>query len=1293
RQAAVELKKERLVGYWVGEEMDGAELRQGLSRRLPEYMIPEIFVRLEKLPLTRSGKLNRRALPEPDWKQAGAQHYVEPQTAVQRGLAQVWQEVLGVARVGLHDDFFHLGGHSLNAAKIALKLQELFGKHITIRHIFLNPTVAKLAAAIDGLRRRDMAHPEIPCLKDQTAFPLSSAQRSMWLQFHEVINSNAPGWGYPQLIRIPGPVDRETFNESLRILVERHDVLRAVYREVGGEPMQILEKAGEPVVCGFHDLSTVESILQPECFRQFLREQLRAPIKNQSPLLRVQLVRLSPNLNIVVIQLPHIISDQWTERILTTDLASIYTSLKSDPGRQLPSPAVRYVDYASWQTQSLNTEELQSQKNYWLDRFGDDFARTPISQLDSGSLAPEDLSQRLPSELVERLKQMAREHGTTLVAIFMAALTAVLGRLTNSTDVVIGTPGSGRSRPDLAGVAGLFINPLALRTDISGDPGFLTLVDRTDATLAEALEHQDYPFQDWVRELRRRARNKDLSPYSVVLVVEEATGNFNFDGAEAWLESPRSSGLDVAHAAGPTLTLRICNQQGEWFAELVAGTLMANAVPGGLLARWTQTLLQIAKRPEVRLSELDLLLEADRRWLDRPGNRSEVDSRLVELANAFRAVEPDGIAARSGDGTIVQGKGEDWLDPILLNQFLLRSESTALAAGAAILVDLFRESLRQRQNGAALLRDVVVNGASPELTALAAKSACSVHTFHLLDESSETMIWSDPEDTRDELLIGWPISRGIIQVLDRWRQRTPIGIEGELYASRSGKDLGDPPIPLKKRGKWTVEGKLEVRQSRCAEAVEAKASTAGRSQGYVAPRGSVEREIASVWQEVLNLDEVGVEDDFFALGGSAEKAVRAARLLGERNILIFPGQTTELRNIRSVAQMARQQRGLLHSPETAAPKRVSITAMQSLLFEMAAAKPWYLTTWVDLRCRTAIDLGILSEALRQLTLRHDALRLCFHRESKLAYAKLQSSAEIVVERVVAGEQGAVRGHSSWKSAVEAQCFVVDAGSASLRALIAAGKQGSGDRLALFASSLVVDDASWPILIKDLEEIYSALQSGRILTPQSLPSYYGWLQAAERLGALAEMQQTPHCKFCSEESMVACRLRGSVYSAFGRLSSDEKQALFIAAAESALMTPAHFADGRSCSTGFLPEVNRMVGQFGRVATAAPEGNRPTVLARLLSHDSSEGARFRLANCRLGSAPGGKAIRVTGLEHEGMLFINIASSCFTAGELRIMLAGIKTRLLHLVESVKLKDYSDAAQFSGLNLDPNELKELLN
>jgi hypothetical protein len=360
---------------------------------------------------------------------------------------------------------------------------------------------------------------------------------------------------------------------------------------------------------------------------------------------------------------------------------------------------------------------------------------------------------------------------------------------------------------------------------------------------------------------------------------------------------------------------------------------------------------------------------------------------------------------------------------------------------------------------------------------------------------------------------------------------------------------------------------------------------------------------------------------------------------------------------------------------------------------MAAAKPWYLTTWVDLRCRTAIDLGILSEALRQLTLRHDALRLRFQRESKLAYAELQSSAEIVVERVVAGEQGAVRGHSSWKSAVEAQCFVVDAGSPCLRALIAGGKQGSGDRLALFASSLVVDDASWPILIQDLEEIYGALQSGRILTPQSLPSYYGWLQAAERLGALAEMQQTHNCRFCSEENTVACRLRGAVYSAFGRLSSDEKQALFIAAAESALMTPAHFADGRSCSRESLPEVNRIVGQFGRVARAAPEGNKPTVLARLLSQGSSEGARFRLANCRLGSAPGANTIRVTGLEHGGMLFINLASPCFTAGELRIMLAGIKTRLLHLVELVKLKEYSDAAQFSDLNLDPTELKELLN
>src|SRR5579872_366906 len=547
-QAVVEIKDGRLVGYWVGETGIAAlDFRKYLAERLPEHMVPEVFVRLQKLPLTGNGKVDRRSLPEPDLSIGIEEQYVAPRTEMEKAIADVWQEVLGVKRVGLHDDFFTLGGHSLNATRIVLNLRSRLSHGVSIRQLFLNPTVAELAAALNGEAAQSPVAEVIPRLPEQSAYLLSPAQKPMWLTLHGVLEKEVHGWGFPQIVRMPGEMDRVVLHAALQALIERHDLLRSSFVEIASEPGYVVHKDVE-IACPFHDLSSLPDTSQQQRFHQLLAEQLAATMKNQPPLLRAQLVRFNTHSYAFVMQLPHIISDMWTERILVEDLAEIYTSLIEERKPKLPALAVRYADYASWHNQRVNSAALQAHKSYWLERFQDDF---PVLQWpQSGS--PEtretlvhDRVLHLPKGLMAQLRKLANDEGTTLFVAVLAAFTALLVRITGSLDVVIGTAVSGRTHPDLERVAGLFMNPLALRSTLSGDPTFLEVLELVRHTVLDALVHQDCPFQDWLRELRKQRGRNDLYPYSVVLFVEEATRDLRFAGVEAFLESPPAYDFDV----------------------------------------------------------------------------------------------------------------------------------------------------------------------------------------------------------------------------------------------------------------------------------------------------------------------------------------------------------------------------------------------------------------------------------------------------------------------------------------------------------------------------------------------------------------------------------------------------------------------------------------------------------------------------------------------------------------------------------------------------------------------------
>ncbi|MBZ5507151.1 MAG: amino acid adenylation domain-containing protein [Acidobacteriia bacterium] len=809
-QAVAAVHSGRLVGYCVGSgALDVREMRKYVAERLPEHMVPDAFITLEKLPLTRTGKVDRRALPAPDWSQR-AEEYVAPTTDVEKQIAQVWQEVLGIDRIGAHDDFFEIGGHSLNATRIVLNLQARLSRGVSIRELFLNPTIAELAVALSSESTNVSVIEKIPSVASQPHYPLAPTQRPMWLAFNDVLRAEAPGWGFPQIIRIEGEIEPESFDKALDALVQRHESLRVSFSEIEGEPVQIVHNHVK-VDWQFHDLSSFKDQVQREKLRQLLAEQLNASMKNQPPMLRVQLVRLEAQVHCVVMQLPHIISDVWTEHILVEDLAELYSAFKQTRVSSLPELQVRYVDYAEWHQKRLDSSAMQVQKDYWLELFNNELAPLNLNRAGAGAVGKQSAQNQmlhLPKELMARLKQLAGDQGTTLFVVLLAAFKILLARLTGTTDVAVGTAVSGRAHPDLERVAGFFMNPLCLRSDISGNPTFFELLGRVCQTVLGAMAHQEYPFQQWLHALRRKHGRNDLYPYSLVLLLEEQPKDLSFAGAKAYFESLPGYGFDLNRVAGPQLSVRVSEGPESWCAEIVPGTMDKAPAPAGLLAKWAHLLQEIVAHPHERISGFTLVENLEQEALSSFSSGAQINSELINMIREFQRAGGQGAAALTAEGIVFNRVAAAPSASDDLYRALAAPKVKALVASAEILEHLAESGAVVRQIAPALERVIVRAPSQCDVAFVRQNMGVQVSAFVPLDEEVDLLLWID-DFASGGPLAGRPAGSASVFVLDEWDQVVPIGVRGRLF-KRLQNDPAFGIVPLAWFGRWQSDGTLEI---------------------------------------------------------------------------------------------------------------------------------------------------------------------------------------------------------------------------------------------------------------------------------------------------------------------------------------------------------------------------------------------------------------------------------------------------------------------------------------------------
>ncbi|WP_414636210.1 amino acid adenylation domain-containing protein, partial [Actinophytocola sp.] len=521
REAAVVAREDQpgrrqLVAYLVGDP--APDLRETLSRTLPDYLVPAAFVTMDGLPVTPSGKLDRRALPAPDFT---GEDYVEPRDATERTVAGVWADVLGVDRVGAHDNFFVLGGDSILSIKVVSRLRAAFGVQVSPRALFQHPTVAGLAEAVAG-ESRTTAIPRAP--HDRVA-PQSFAQQRLW--FLDQFEPGGTDYITPTALRLRGPLDVDALNRALTALVARHESLRTTFDEVDGRGVQIVHEPYEvrlPVVQG-----DVEKILLAETNTPF---DLR-----HGPLLRTVLIESGPDEHVLVITLHHIVTDGWSTSVLTDDLGALYAG-----ATDLPELPVCYVDFAVWQRE----QPLGEQLDYWSGRLDgltplDLPTDRPRPAVRTAAGAMHEFA--VPAEVTARLIELGRGRDGTLFMTLVAACQVLLARFCGQRDVAVGTITSGRDRAELEGLIGFFVNTLVLRSDVDDALTFDEFLTQVRTTVLDAFAHQDIPFERVVDALQPE-RDTSRNPLFDVIVLLQNTPS----------EIPDLAGIEVDAVQLPVVT-------------------------------------------------------------------------------------------------------------------------------------------------------------------------------------------------------------------------------------------------------------------------------------------------------------------------------------------------------------------------------------------------------------------------------------------------------------------------------------------------------------------------------------------------------------------------------------------------------------------------------------------------------------------------------------------------------------------------------------------------------------------
>ncbi|NEQ80495.1 MAG: amino acid adenylation domain-containing protein, partial [Moorea sp. SIO2I5] len=592
-----------------------SQVRNFLQEQLPDYMIPAAFVVLEALPLTPSGKVNRRALPAPNKSRRDlVVDFVAPRTPTEEILASIWAEVLGLEEIGIYDNLFHLGGDSIQVIQLLSRIRNTLSVELPLHYLFEDPTITKLSQKILGTtNQQNQLLPPIQLVANKEELPLSFAQQRLW--FLEQLQQNNSAYNEQTALHLRGSVDVTILEQVLTEIVNRHQVMRSNVKMVDGSPVMVISP-DHYITLPIVDLQQLTETEQFAQLQQLAVKEAKRPFDlAEGLLLRVSLLRLGQEEHILLLTIHHIIWDGWSMGVFIEELSALYSAFCSQQPSPLSELPIQYSHFASWQRQWFTGEVLENQLNYWKQQLAGipallelptDRPRPPV-QTHQGS----SLDFELNGELTQKLQALSQGSGATLYMTLLAAWATLLYRYSAQEDIAIGSPIANRTRQEIEPLIGFFANTLVLRNDLSGNPSFLELLARVRSCAMDAYANQDVPFEQLV-EVLKPERSLSHSPIFQVM--------FGFQQAQIQKQELPSLTLTplVLKSAIVKFDLTLLMEKTESVIEArleYNSDLFDQQTIVRMVGHFQTLLAGIVANPQAQVSKLPLLTAAERQQL------------------------------------------------------------------------------------------------------------------------------------------------------------------------------------------------------------------------------------------------------------------------------------------------------------------------------------------------------------------------------------------------------------------------------------------------------------------------------------------------------------------------------------------------------------------------------------------------------------------------------------------------------------------------------------------------------
>lgn len=658
-KSVIEDSEQVLIAYFVAEkEVDNTMLRQHLGERLPEYMITSYFIQLEAFELTPNGKVDKKSLPNPDGEAIPNEAaYVAPSNEMEERLVGIWQKILKREKIGMRDDFFLIGGHSITATKLIAEYHKAFKVKLPLHTLFENPTLRLHVDLIAGAKRVD--YQDIPKASTADCYPLSEAQKMIWLLSQH--KEGSLSYVMPTIREVNQNYDVKILEKALYALLERHEILRTVFRvDENGEIRQCILSVEE---LGFtFEYLDVSDKADPDAYIESFvveRDYLKVFDLEKGPLFRAGFFQKAKDTYVFYFTFHHIITDGWSLNILTRDLMRLYEGFEANREPTLPVLNIQYKDYAVWQQANLEKAYSLEHRNYWIDKFQGDWTRLTMpfqkNRPKFWQYEGRYLSTFLSKKLTHQLRKFSRAvEGSSFITL-LATWQVLFYHYTQQTEFVFGSPVAGRDHTDLKDQIGCFINTIVLRNQIDPEDSFIELYEKIKVSTLEAYAHQAYPFEKFVRELdfkRDPSRNNIFD----IMLVDQETGADEvgeaFDLSELDKENPEKI-VDLGmRAVKFDFEMHFYNI-GDYtnFRLKYNVALHDREMIDRMIAHFRQLLTVVTADPYKKLSAYDFLSDAEKNQLIHGFNEqvlpSQQDKTVLDLFDEQVSRLPESIGLQT----------------------------------------------------------------------------------------------------------------------------------------------------------------------------------------------------------------------------------------------------------------------------------------------------------------------------------------------------------------------------------------------------------------------------------------------------------------------------------------------------------------------------------------------------------------------------------------------------------------------------------------------------------------------